>query len=121
MGSNPGNDTVLIFNSAGAQGQTRRNAKRSVSKPLMQAALSGLSNIDYYGNGWWLGSTGGNSMAVLGNVIQAAMSSYPHAFGNAQKQNANSPVMGIRLTHHTPTGCGLPGLPKVLTFGAKWN
>jgi hypothetical protein len=54
-----GNDTVLIFNSSGGLAPTRQNSSRSSRILKSYPALSGFSNIDYYSNGWWLGTSGG--------------------------------------------------------------
>jgi hypothetical protein len=88
-----GIDTVLVFNSSGVQGQARRVVGRLGPRPMVGGGLSGFSNLDYYSGGWWLGSTGGAYVAVLGNVIQSAMSSFPQIHGNGPKQNARVPVL----------------------------
>jgi hypothetical protein len=90
-----GIDTVLLFDSSGMQSQAMRRILKTASKSMAQSqsALSGFSNIDYYSNGWWMGTSGGSAVAVLGTAIQSAMSSFPHLMGNNAKQNSHSPVV----------------------------
>jgi hypothetical protein len=88
-----GNDSVLNFNSSGGQSQVKRRLVGSGAKQMAQPQdLSGLSNIDYYSNGWWLGSNG-SAVAVVGDLIQSAMSSYSHSKGNKSKQSTAAPVI----------------------------
>jgi hypothetical protein len=76
-----GIDTVLLFGSSGAQSQAFRRSLTSGMKWMAQGqpTLSGFSNMDYSSNGWWVGTSGGAAAAVLGSVIQSAMSSYAHS------------------------------------------
>ncbi len=78
-------DTVLLFNSSGGQSQVMR---RFTGHP----ALAGFSNLDYYGNSWWVGTSNGGPLAVLGSAIQSAMSSYAHLMGNS-KQSSGLPIV----------------------------
>jgi hypothetical protein len=89
-----GIDTVLLFNSSGVQSQAIQRILRTASKSMVQrqTALSGFSNLDYYGNGWWAGTSNGSAVAVFGSLIQAAMSSYAHNKGNS-KQNNGLPIV----------------------------
>jgi hypothetical protein len=90
-----GIDTVLLFNSSGGQSNAMRKALRSASKVLagQPTGVSGFSNIDYYSNGWWVGTSGGSSVAILGSMIQSAMSSFPQVKGSHSKQGSASPVI----------------------------
>jgi hypothetical protein len=88
-------DTVLLFDSSGALSPTIHKALRSASKSAAQlpSELSGFSNIDYYSNGWWVGTSNGSAVAVLGNVIQSAMSSYAHVQGKNLKQSSAAAII----------------------------
>jgi len=90
-----GIDTVLLFNSAGGQSNSMRRALRSASRALALGplGLSGFSNIDYYSNGWWVGTGGGTAVSLLGSVIQSAMSSFPQIKGSHGKQSSAAPVI----------------------------
>jgi Bacterial Ig-like domain (group 3)/Bacterial Ig-like domain (group 2) len=98
-----GNDTVLTFNSSGMQGQARRSSSRSSLKPIVEAAISGLSNADYYAtNGSWLGLIGNNSVAVLGNFILEASAPATRPRGDAQHNGTTDPglaLVGIQDCH----------------------
>ena len=89
-----GIDTVLLFNASGGQSQAMLRTLKSTWKPmaLTPSGLSGLSNVDYFVNGWWVGTSNGTAFAVLGNLIQAAMSSYAHDKGNS-KQRGGQPIV----------------------------
>ncbi len=71
-----------------------RRALRSASKALAlgPSGLSGFSNIDYYGNGWWVGTSGGGPVAVYGTIVQLAMSAFAHDKGNS-KQSSGLPIV----------------------------
>jgi hypothetical protein len=88
-------DTVLLFNSSGVLNPATRKALRSASKSMSQvpSELSGFSNVDYYSNGWWVGTSNGSAVAVLGNVIQSAMSSYAHVQGKNLKQSSAAAII----------------------------
>jgi len=73
-----GNDTVLNLNPDGS---------------IFDQLFGGLSNVDYYSNGSWLGVSNGSLTAVLGDAIQAANSSSPHQLGNGLKQRSYVPVL----------------------------
>ncbi len=90
-----GVDTVLLFNSTGGQSQAMKKILSLAWKSIHgnQTALSGFSGIDYYSNGWWLGTSGGSPVSVFGTSIQSAMSSYAHFQGNHAKQSSSAPVV----------------------------
>jgi Bacterial Ig-like domain (group 3)/Bacterial Ig-like domain (group 2)/Galactose oxidase, central domain len=90
-----GVDTVLLFDSSGGQSPAMRRFLRSAWRSMRQnqPALSGFSSIDYYSNGWWAGTGNGSAVAILGSMIQSAMSSFGHLQGNHSKQSSAAHVI----------------------------
>jgi hypothetical protein len=112
-----GNDTVLAFDSSGApQSQTLRGLGNSTPTPMADPQQAGVSGVDYYANGWYLGFKGNNSVAVSGNGIQFSIADGTRPRGDAQHNGTTDPgyrVVGVRdcANKYTVSGTSYERLP----------
>ncbi len=71
-----------------------RKVLRSAAAKAMtqnQTALSGFSNVNYYSDGWWVGTSSRSPVALMGTIVQSAMSSFPHVMGSNFEQSSHPP------------------------------